>query len=392
MRTAAALSFALIGYRLMGKAHSHALHSHALHDVAAFFPDLPARPVKRVICGRDSAELEGIASRWGWESWTTNWRGAVERPDVDAVIVGVPNRLHYDICLAAAAAGKHILCEKPLAMDAGQAQEMVAAAERAGIRHGVAFNYRRVPAVALARRLIQQGRLGRLYHFRAAYLQDWLLDPDYPLTWRPRREEAGSGTLGDLVSHSIDLGRFLVGEIAEVVAGATTFVHERPLREGAPGGGRGEVTVDDTAALLVRFAGGAVGNLEASRFSAGRKSGNAFDIYGERGGLRFDLERMNELELYSTEDPPDERGFRRVLVTEASHPYLTAWWPTGHIIGWEHTFVHQIHDFIQAVATKTPFDPDFAAGAACQRVLDAAQNSLEQRRWVSVDGEGGSGR
>lgn len=376
----------MIGYRLMGKAHSH-----ALHDVAAFFPDLPARPVKRVLCGRDAAEVDQIAARWGWESWTTDWRQAVQRPDVDAVIVGVPNHLHYEICLAAAAAAKHTLCEKPLAMNAGQAQEMAAAAERAGIRHGVAFNYRRVPAVTLARRLVQQGRLGRLYHFRASYLQDWLLDPGYPLTWRLRREEAGSGTLGDLVSHSVDLARFLVGEITDVVAGDATFVRERPLPEGAPGDPRGEVTVDDTAALLVRFAGGAVGTIEASRFSAGRKSGNAFELYGERGSLRFDLERMNELEFYSTGDPPEERGFRRILVTEASHPYLSAWWPTGHIIGWEHTFVHQIYDFIQAVATRTPFDPDFAAGAACQRVLDAAQRSLQQRRWVTVDGGDGTG-
>ncbi|MGQ0572131.1 MAG: Gfo/Idh/MocA family protein [Armatimonadota bacterium] len=374
------LNFAMIGYRFMGKAYSH-----ALHDVASFFPDLPARPVKRLLCGRDADAVKAVADRWGWEAWATDWYDVVGRPDVDAVIIGTPNRTHHELCLAACAAGKHVLCEKPLAMNVTQALEMAAAAKRAGVRHGVAFNYRRVPAVTLARRMIDEGRLGRLYHFRATYLQDWLLDPQVPLTWRLQREQAGSGTLGDLLSHNIDLARFLVGEITDVVADVTTFITERPL-EGRDD--RGEVTVDDRAALLARFEGGAVGNLEATRFATGRKAANAFEVYGEQGSLKFDLERMNELEYYSLADRPDERGFRRILVTESSHPYLTAWWPPGHTIGWEHTFVHQIRDFILAVVEGTPFAPDFDDGAACQRVLDAAERSVASRAWTSAVGAG----
>ncbi len=372
------MNFAMIGYQFMGKAYSH-----ALHDVAAFFPDLPVRPAKTVLCGRDAAEVARVASQWEWDTWATDWREVVRRPDVDAVIVGTPNHLHLEMCLEACAAGKHVLCEKPLALDAAQAEQMAAAAHRAGVVNGVAFNYRRVPAVTLARRMIDNARLGRIHQYRATYLQDWLLDPDRPLTWRLRREEAGSGVLGDLLSHVIDLARYLVGDITEVVADLTTFVHERPVA-GGPAGARGEVSVDDRAAMLARFRGGAVGTLEATRFATGRKCGNTFEVYGDRGSLRFDLERMNELEFYSVDDLPEERGFRRILVTEPSHPYVAAWWPPGHTIGWEHTFVHQIRDFIIAVAERRPFAPDFEDGVACQRVLDAAQRSVAARGWVRV--------
>jgi predicted dehydrogenase len=378
---AAAFNVAMIGYQFMGKAHSH-----ALHDVARFFPDLPVAPVMKVLCGRDAAGVSRVAAQWGWETWTTDWRDAVRRPDVDAVIVGAPNHVHAEICLEACAAGKHVLCEKPLALDAAEARRMAAAARAAGVCHGVAFNYRRVPAVALARRMIEAGRLGRIFLYRATYLQDWLVDPEQPLTWRLRRETAGSGVLGDLLSHVTDLARYLVGEITDVVADLTTFVDERPL---AGGRGRGEVTVDDRAALLARFAGGAVGNLEATRFATGRKCGNAFEVYGDRGSLRFDLERMNELEFYSGADDPDGRGFRRIVVTEPSHPYLAAWWPPGHTIGWEHTFIHQIRDFIVAALARRPFAPDFEDGLACQRVLDAAARSMATRGWVRVEGAEG---
>lgn len=381
--TVPTLNFAMIGYQFMGKAHSH-----ALHDVAQFFPDLPVRPVKKVLCGRDAARVARVAAQWGWETWTTDWRTVVRRPDVDAVIVGTPNHVHAEICLEACAAGKHILCEKPLALNASEAERMAEAARRSGVCHGVAFNYRRVPAVALAHQMIRAGRLGRITHYRAMYLQDWLVDPDRPLTWRLRRETAGSGVLGDLLSHVADLARHLVGEITDLVADLTTFVHERPV-DGTAGTVRGEVTVDDRAALLVRFAGGAVGSLEATRFATGRKCGNAFELYGDRGSLRFDLERMNELEFYAGADEPEGRGFRRVLVTEPSHPYLSAWWPPGHTIGWEHTFVHQIRDFIVAAAEHRSFSPDFEDGAACQRVLDAAARSAAARGWVRVDAPAG---
>ncbi len=371
------LNFAMIGYAFMGRAHSH-----ALHEVVAFFPDLPSRPVRKVLCGRTRAEVERVAAQWGWESWTTDWREAVERADVDAVIVGTPNHTHHEICLAALAAGKHVLCEKPLARTLVQAEEMAAAARRAGVCHGVAFNYRRVPAVALARRVITEGRLGRIYHLRSSFLQDWLLDPDTPMSWRLRKEDAGSGTLGDLLSHSIDLARYLVGDLHEVIADLTTFIPQRPRAEEA--GGRENVTVDDRAALLARFTGGAVGTIEASRLAAGRKAANAVEVYGERGSLRFNQERLNELDFYAASDPPHLQGPRTILVTEPSHPYIAAWWPPGHIIGWEHTFVHQLRDFIAAASAGTPFEPDFAAGVACQRVLDAAERSLASRSWTQV--------
>lgn len=372
-----AFRVALIGYKFMGKAYSH-----ALHDVAAFFPDLPARPVKQVLCGREAAEVQRVADQWGWTASTTDWREAVRRDDVDAVIVGTPNQLHRDMCLETCRAGKHVLCEKPLALDGAQAEEMAQAAARAGICHGVAFNYRRVPAVTFARQLLLEGRLGRIYEYRATYLQDWLLDPGLPLTWRLRKEEAGSGVLGDLLSHVADLARYLVGDLTEVVADLATFVDERPLSRGASE--RGRVTVDDRAAMLVRFDNGAVGTLEGTRFATGRKCANAFEIYGERGSLRFDLERMNELEYYAIGDAPEERGFRRILVTEPSHPYIGAWWPPGHTIGWEHTFVHQVRDFVAAAVEGRSFAPDFWDGVACQRVIDAAERSVATRGWTAV--------
>ncbi len=373
----ASIRFAMIGYAFMGKAHSH-----ALHDVAAFFPDLPARPVRKILCGRTGAEVERVATQWGWESWTTDWRDAIGRSDVDAVIVGTPNHTHHEICLAALAAGKHVLCEKPLALTLTQAGEMAAAAQRAGVCHGVAFNYRRVPAVTLARQVITERRLGRIYHIRSSFLQDWLLDPAVPMSWRLRKEDAGSGALGDLLSHSIDLARYLVGEFREVIADVTTFIPQRP-RAGGRGGPDG-VTVDDRAALLARFVDGTVGTFEASRLAAGRKAANTVEVYGEQGSLRFNQERLNELEFYAVSDPPHLQGSRTILVTEPSHPYVAAWWPPGHIIGWEHTFVHQLRDFIIAAVTGARFDPDFAAGAACQRVLDAAERSLTSRTWTQV--------
>ncbi|MDR7422437.1 MAG: Gfo/Idh/MocA family oxidoreductase [Armatimonadota bacterium] len=377
------MRFAMIGTAFMGTAHSH-----ALHDAAAFFPDLPVRPVKRVLIGRREARAREMAERWGWEEWATDWREAVRRPDVDAVIVGTPNHLHHPMCLAALEAGKHVLCEKPLATTASLADDLAAAAARAGVCHGVAFNYRRVPAVVLARRLIEEGRLGTIRLYRGTYLQDWLLDPSLPVTWRLRVDEAGSGALGDILSHAIDLARYLVGEIAEVVSDLTTFVAERP----APDGGRASVTVDDRAAVLVRFVGGAVGSLEATRFATGRKCANGFEIFGERGSVRFDLERFNELEYYTQDDAPEARGYRRILVTEREHPYLRAWWPPGHTIGWEHTFVHQIHDFVAAAAGGRAFAPDFVEGAACQRVLDAAMRSHASGAWTAVPGPGGAAR
>jgi predicted dehydrogenase len=295
------------------------------------------------------------------------------------VDVGTPGDSHAEIAIAAAAAGKAVLCEKPLANSVADAERMRDAVRSAGVPNGVCHNYRRAPAVALAKRLVESGRLGRIHHWRGAYLQDWIVDPAFPRVWRLQKEHAGSGALGDIGSHSIDLARFLVGEITEVSGLLETFVPERPLPEGR---GMGAVDVDDAALALVRFTSGAIGTIEGTRFATGRKNHNRFEVNGSRGSVAFDFERMNELELYEESGP--ESGFRTILATDASHPYAGAWWPPGHILGYEHTFVHTVRDFALAVATGGAMQPDFEDGLANQRVLDAIERSAASRRWEKV--------
>jgi len=380
------LNIGLIGYKFMGKAHSN-----AWLKVARFF-DLPATPVMKAICGRNLSAVRDVQTRWGWQSIETDYRKLVHRDDIDVVDITSPNRFHAEMAIEAARAGKHILLEKPMAMNLSEARRMLSAARRAGVRHMIWFNYRRVPAVALARKIIQEGRLGRIRHFRAVYLQDWINDPEFPLVWRLRREQAGSGAHGDLNSHLIDLARFLVGEITEVVGEAQTFIKERRLPEAEAAGlkagrgsrRRGRVTVDDACLFLARFAGGALGSFEATRLATGRRNGERFEINGEKGSLVFNFERMNELEFYSSEDRPGLQGFRRILVTEPSHPYISAWWPPGHIIGYEHTFINQAADAVIGIARNKPLSPDFFDGLRNQQVLDAVMLSVKERRWVKV--------
>ena len=376
------IGIGLVGYRFMGRAHSN-----AYRQVARFF-DVDPVPRMRAICGRDEEGAKEAATTLGWESYETDYRRLVARDDVDLVDVATPGNTHREIVLAALEAGKHVLCEKPLANTLQEAREMLDAARNAGTVNMVCFNYRRAPAVQLAQKLVQEGRLGEIRHWRAAYLQDFILDPLFPLIWRLKKEVAGSGALGDIGAHIIDLAHFLVGPITEVVGMTETFVKERPLEESsdelsATGGAEsGEVTVDDAAAFLVRFEGGAMGTFEVSRFAAGRKNQNSFEINGSKGSVAFDLERMNELEVYFEDDEPDVKGFRTVIVTEPEHPYAEAWWPPGHILGYEHTFVHTIKDLMYGIAAGKSPPPSFEDGYRCQVVLDAVERSAESREWI----------
>jgi predicted dehydrogenase len=373
MRT---VNVALIGYAFMGKAHSN-----GWRQVAPFFsPRLT--PHLKVIVGRTPRKVREAARSYGWEESATDWRDVVGRDDIDIVDIVTPGDSHAEIAIAAARAGKVVLCEKPLANTVKEAEQMLAAVETARVVHMICHNYRRAPAVMLAKQIIDDGQLGDIRHYRGTYLQDWPTDPKFPLVWRMDKKQAGSGALGDLAAHSIDLARFLVGEIAEVVGDLKTFVKTRPLPDNPKKSGR--VTVDDASTALVRFKNGAIGTIEATRMALGRRNFNRFEINGSRGSLAFDLERMNELEVYFESDPQRVRGFRRILVTESTHPYMQAWWPPGHIIGYEHTFTHTIFDLLEGMADKRVPKPNFVDGVRNQRVLAAIEKSAASRRWVSL--------
>lgn len=407
--SAPTLGIGMVGYAFMGAAHSQGWRT------AGHVFDLPMRPVLAAICGRDRAAVDAAAARHGWAAAETDWRALVARDDVQLVDICTPGDRHAEIAIAALEAGKHVLCEKPLANTVAEAEAMAEAAERAAPRGQVAmvgFNYRKVPAIDYARRLIGQGRIGTLRHVRAAYLQDWLVDPAAPLTWRLRRERAGSGALGDLGAHIVDLAQHLAGEpLTGVSAVSRTFVTRRPLSAGrsaglsaavgteapgaADGNGRrngngggagigsgrapdGAVTVDDATVFTGRFASGALASFEATRMAAGRKNALRLEINGERGSLAFDLERLNELSFHDHTEPAATAGFRRILVTEPEHPYLEAWWPPGHALGYEHTFVHQARDLVRTIAEGAAAAPSFADGLQVQRVLAAVQESAEK--------------
>jgi predicted dehydrogenase len=380
------LRIALIGHQFMGKAHSH-----AYRDVHAFFPHHPA-PVCQVICGRRQEPLQTAADRWGWAECSTDWQAVIRRDDIDLVDIATPQHVHCEMAVAAAEAGKHILLEKPMALNAAEARTMLDAVNRAGVKHMMVFNYRRAPAVQLARQLIDEGRIGDIFHWRGWYLQDRHIDPQYPLKWKHRKEIAGSGAHGDLNAHLIDLARYLVGEITTVQGMTHTFIPERPFppdRSSLAGvpetdSGLGAVTVDDTTLFLAEFANGARGSFEASRFANGRKNYNCFEINGSRGSLRFDFERMNELEFYSSDESPATQGFRKILVTDRQHPYMDAWWPAGHIIGYEHTFVNQVADLLECIEQDQMPTPNFYDGWKNQEVLDAVLASAESGRRVDI--------
>jgi predicted dehydrogenase len=371
------VNVALIGYAFMGRAHSN-----AYRQVTPFLkPRLT--PHMKVVVGRSARAVKAAAAQLGWEEWSTDWREVVNRPDIDVVDVSTPGDSHAEIAIAAARAGKAVLCEKPLANTLPEAKAMLAAVKKAGVANMVCHNYRRAPAVMLAKHLIATGRLGQIYHYRGTYLQDWIVDPNLPLLWRFQKDKAGSGALGDIASHSVDLARFLVGEISELTAALETYIKMRPLLDNPKKKGR--VTVDDASAAVVRFANGALGTIEGTRMAPGRKNYNRFEINGSKGSLVFNLERMNELEVYFTDDAKNAQGFRDVMVTEPGvHPYVHGWWPPGHIIGYEHTFTHAVYDFLEAIASGKKVKPDFEDGVRNQAVLEAWERAARTKRWVKV--------
>jgi predicted dehydrogenase len=352
----------LVGYKFMGRAHSN-----AYRQVTRFF-DVDPVPKMRVLCGRDEEAVRSAAGALGWEGYETNYARMLERDDIQLVDISSSGDTHHE------------------------AREMLQAARRAGTANIVCHNYRRVPALQLAKRLIDEGRLGEIRHWRAVYLQDWLLDPATPMTWRLRKETGGAGPLADLGSHLVDLAHFLIGPIAEVVGIAETFVKERP-REGAAGTNlqMDRVTVNDAAAFLARFENGAIGTFEASPLVPGRKAKESFEVNGSKGSLVFDLERMNELQVYFEDEEPETSGFRTLLVTEPEHPYMAGWWPPGHIIGYEHTFVHTIKDLLDGIKTGNSPGPTFEDGYRCQAVIDAVERSVERRGWVTPETHGPEG-
>ncbi|NYF17713.1 putative dehydrogenase [Microbacterium sp. AK009] len=375
----APLRVAMIGHGFMGAAHSQGWR------VAPRFFDLALDPVMQVVVGRDTERASEAAATWGWHEAATDWREVIAREDIDLVDIVTPGDTHAEIAIAALRAGKHVLCEKPLANTVVEAEAMTSAAEeaaRSGVRSMVGFTYRRVPATTFARQLVAEGRLGDIRQVRAEYLQDWLSDENAPLTWRLNKDIAGSGSLGDIGAHAVDLTEYITGQTVDRVSGILeTIVAERPIMaegvglSGTAGSERGPVTVDDLALFTGRLSGGALASFEATRFRTGRKNALRIEISGSRGALAFDLERMNELEFYDATLPDSEQGFRRVLVTEPSHPYAGRWWPTGHMLGYEHGFSHQVVDLVTAIAEGTDPTPSFADGLHVQRVLDAVERS-----------------
>ncbi|MFS0639216.1 Gfo/Idh/MocA family oxidoreductase [Mesobacillus foraminis] len=376
----------MVGYKFMGKAHSH-----AYRDLPLFFPE-SLRPEMKVICGRNESEVAKAAAQFGWEESTTDWKNLLEREDIDLIDINAPSDVHKEIAIAAAHAGKHIFCEKPLALTLRDSKEMLEAAESAGVKHMVGFNYRFAPAVLLAKKLVDEGRLGEIYHFRAFFLQDWLVDPNFPLAWRLQKEIAGSGSHGDLGAHLIDMAHYLVGDVAEVIGMNETFIKERPLPANMAGlsasgnadGEKGPVTVDDATLFLARFKNGALGSFEATRFASGHRSTNSFEINGSKGSVIFDFERMNELQVYFNDDKEDVQGFRRVVATDPAHAFSEAWWPPGHTIGYEHTFIHEMVELMDALREDRQPVPNFRDGVKCQQVLEAVDLSIEKRQWIQI--------
>jgi len=381
------MNVGIIGYQFMGKAHSNGWIK------APLFFNLNIKPVLKVACGRDEKAVKTFADKWGWQEVETDWKKVVENPDVDIIDISLPQHLHYDVAMAAARNGKHIFCEKPMAHSRKQAEEMLRAAEDNGVLHYLNHNYRRTPAVLLAKQLIDEGKIGRIFHWRGAYQQDWIVDPNFPLTWQLQKETAHAGPHWDLNSHSVDLALFLMGNIKTVSCLTTNFIKERPLPSAgdtafSSGDGNntqmGEVTVEDAALMMVEFESGAIGSFEASRFATGRKNANTFEIYGSKGSIAFNMERMNELQYFSNDDPENAQGFRTIIATESSHAYVSNWWPPGHTIGYEHGFVHAMADFMTALDRQEGITPNFNDGVRILAVLEAGLTSAQSGKKENV--------
>ena len=381
------INVGILGYKFMGKAHSN-----AYRKLPMFF-DTDAKINMKVMCGRDADWVKQSADKFGWEDTETDWKKLVARPDIDVVDITAPSNFHKDVAIAAAENGKHVFCEKPLALTTADAREMLASAEKNNVKHQIGFNYRFAPAVLLAKKLIDEGKLGKIYHFRGSYLQDFIVDPDFPLIWRLDKNVAGSGSHGDLGAHVIDLARFLVGDFARVSGMNKTFIKKRPVVErmiglsasAADSAEMGDVTVDDATIFMTEFECGALGVFEATRFALGHKNDLSFEINGSKGSVKFNLERICELQYFSADDEPGLQGFRTIQVTEGMHPYINHWWPAGHVIGYEHTFVHEMYEFMQAIALDKPTAPSFADGVKCCQILEAVERSAENGCWVGVN-------
>ena len=357
------LNFGLVGYKFMGKAHSN-----ALARLPMFF-DCGAKIGMKALCGRDEQWVAQAADKLGWEGYETAWESLVTRSDIDAIDITAPSNMHKVIAIAAAENGK------------------------AGVKHQIGFNYRFAPAIQLAKQIINDGKLGTIRHVRASYLQDFITDPEFPLVWRLQKDICGSGSLGDLGAHFIDLARFLVGDFKSVMGMQKTFIKSRPLVERMEGltanaqadAPRGEVDVDDGTVFIAEFANGALGVFEATRFSAGHKNDLFIEVSGDRGSVKFTFERMNELQYYSADDEDGLQGFRLIQASEGGHPYMSHWWPVGHVIGYEHTFVHEMYEFVQSIVNDTPTCPSFADGVECSRIIEAVELSAQRRAMVDID-------
>jgi len=382
------LRVGMVGYRFMGRAHSN-----AWRQAPRFFP-LKAHIEMHTICGRDPAGVQAARSQLGWQNSSIDWHELIDNPLIDIIDISSPNDSHCEIALAAAQNGKHVLCEKPLAMTVKQAQAMLHAAQKSKIVHMVCHNYRRIPAIALAKKMISEGALGQIYHYHARYAQDWLVDPDFPLNWRLDKKISGYGAHGDINTHIIDLGRYLVGEFSKVCGTMHTFTPERPVDSPAKSAAlvpktqrkMAKVSVDDTSMFLGVFENGALANLEATRMALGRKNHIELEINGSKGSLYFDFEDMNRLKFFDNTNGADRQGFRDILVTQQNgiHPYVGQWWPPGHILGYEHTFVHTAADFINACIDRKPVQPTFEDGLKNQMVLGAVEESAKTGKWVKV--------
>jgi len=382
------LNVALLGTKFMGKAHSN-----AYRQVSRFF-DVPYEPVMKVLCGRNPKETKEAAKRLGWEQWSTDWEEVVNRPDIDVVDVSTPGYLHKPNAVAAAKAGKHIICEKPLANSVAEAKAMLDAVRKAGVKHLCGFSYRFAPAVSTIKRMITDGELGEIFHFRGAYQQDWIVDPEFPINWRLQKKLAGSGALGDIGAHVTDMCRNLIGDVSEVAAALQTFVKKRPVVAGgatidakrvAKTKRMGIVDVDDAAVFLARIKGAdTLATFEATRFAPGRRNYLRFEVYGRKGSVVWDLEDLNVFYYYNSSDPGALQGFRRIHATDPSHPYAHAWWPSAHIIGYEHLLIHEVYDFLRQIKAKKVTYPTFEDGLKCQQILGAVERSAKSRRWEQV--------
>lgn len=369
------LNIGLVGTKFMGKAHSSALRT-----MPHFF-DPGARLVLKVICGLND-DLAVLAKKYGWQSYVNDWRKVASDPEIDLVVIASPGSTHAEIAIAAANHGKHILCEKPLALSCLEAKEMLDAVHQNKVKHMVNFNYRRVPAIMLAKRSIELGKLDTVYHFRSTYQQGWAADPNVPFLWRFDKNIAGAGSMADKGSHIVDLARYLIGEISEVSALSDIFIRERESLY--KDGETKEVTTDDVAMFLARFDNGAVGIFETSRIAVGSKNALQFEINGSKGCIRFNLERLNELEVFFTNDDRSFQGFRNILVTDPEHDYMDKWWPTGHILGWEHAFSHQYYEFIKALVEDYLPQPNFYDGLKTQRIIEAVETASNEKTWVAI--------